>query len=329
MLMQLDGSDQDVDRFAQLLQDGGVGIELLSPFERRMSWDLFGYSGSLSATNLRSGIALTAARLRWEQSSVMVFDNSPSRLEFVLSRGAGTRVRTNEGANYVLGSGVFHVGQVKRPVRLECDFSERSDGEFQEHICLNIDGTRLNELLGTQALPASIERVVSAAAAYPRLEQPMGPELFRLLDEIVYCDARGISRQIYLEAKGLELLAVMVDRLEDAERAASPLLSPYDIERLERARRILLGRVEEPPSLPELARSAGLNEVKLKAGFKTLFGSSVYAYLRHHRMEEAHRMLSRRLYTITEVAQRVGYANPSKFAGAFRKQFGVNPSDVS
>ena len=100
MLMQLDGSDQDVDRFAQLLQDGGVGIELLSPFERRMSWDLFGYSGSLSATNLRSGIALTAARLRWEQSSVMVFDNSPSRLEFVLSRGAGTRVRTNEGANF-------------------------------------------------------------------------------------------------------------------------------------------------------------------------------------------------------------------------------------
>ena len=200
--MQLDGSHQDVDRFAQLLQDGGVGIELLSPFERRMSWDLFGYSGSLSATSLRSGIALTAARLRWEQSSVMVFDNSPSRLEFVLSRGAGTRVKTNEGANYVLGSGVFHVGQVKRPVRLECDFSERSDGEFQEHICLNIDGTRLNELLGTQALPASIERVVSSAAAYPRLEQPMGPELFRLLDEIVYCDARGISRQILSRGQG-------------------------------------------------------------------------------------------------------------------------------
>ena len=81
--------------------------------------------------------------------------------------------------------------------------------------------------------------------------------------------------------------------------------------------------------MPELARSAGLNEVKLKAGFKTLFGSSVYAYLRHHRMEEAQRMLRRRLYTVTEVAQRVGYANPSKFAGAFRKQFGVNPSDVS
>jgi AraC-like DNA-binding protein len=329
MLMQLDGSDQDVDRFARLMQDGGGGIELLSPFERRMSWDILGLSGSLSSTNLRSGIALSAARLRWEQSSSMVVHHSPAQLEFVLSRGPGPRVRTDEGANYLLGSGVFHVGQVKRPVRLECDFSERSDGDFQEHICLNIDGTRLNELLGTQALPASIERVVSSAAAYPRSEQPMGPELFRLLDEIVYCDARGISRQIYLEAKGLELLAVMVDRLEEVEHAASPLLSPHDVERLERARRILLGRIEEPPSLPELARSAGLNEVKLKAGFKTLFGSSVYAYLRHHRMEEAHRMLRQRLYTVTEVAQRVGYANPSKFAEAFRKQFGVNPSDVS
>ena len=29
---------------------------------------------------------------------------------------------------------------------------------------------------------------------------------------------------------------------------------------------------------------------------------------------------------VTEVAQRVGYSNPSKFAAAFRRRFGMSPS---
>jgi AraC-like DNA-binding protein len=31
---------------------------------------------------------------------------------------------------------------------------------------------------------------------------------------------------------------------------------------------------------------------------------------------------------VTEVAQRVGYENPSKFAAAFRRQFGLSPSSL-
>ena len=117
--------------------------------------------------------------------------------------------------------------------------------------------------------------------------------------------------------------------MEQSERAASPQLSERDRDRLEKARRILLARIEGPPRLRELARAASLNELELKKGFRTLFGLPVYGYLRGHRMEEAHRLLLQSRYTVTEVASRVGYTNPSKFAAAFRRHFGVRPSDVA
>lgn len=102
-------------------------------------------------------------------------------------------------------------------------------------------------------------------------------------------------------------------------------LARSDLERLERARRLLLDRIDSPPSLRDLARHVGLNEVKLKVGFRTAFGNSVFGYLRVERMELARRLLVQRGLSVTEVALRVGYANPSKFAGAFRKHFGFMP----
>lgn len=327
--MRLEGSDTDLDQFAQNVLKGSVSIESLSPFERRVQWALAGNTGRVSAAQLRSGITLSAATLRWEQLSAMAVHHSPSVLEFVVSRGPGLRIRNEDGTSYVQGDNTFHVGQVKRPVSLHCEWEESGCGVSQEHLCLAIPADRLNELLGTQQLPAALQRIIDRPDPYPRDTQPMIPQFFRLLDEIVYSDGKGIARHLYLEAKGLEMLAAMVDLLEENERAASPLLHRQDVDRLHRARQLLLTRLEAPPTLPELARQAGLNEAKLKAGFRTLFGSSVFEYLRHHRLDEAHRLLRQRAGNVTEVAQRVGYANPSKFAAAFRKRFGVSPSDVA
>lgn len=94
------------------------------------------------------------------------------------------------------------------------------------------------------------------------------------------------------------------------------------------ARSILLARMTAPPRLPELARLAGLNEAKLKAGFRARFGDTVYGTLRRHRLDEARRLLGEGRCNVTEVALRVGYSNPSKFAAAFKAAFGVSPSHV-
>jgi AraC-like DNA-binding protein len=45
-------------------------------------------------------------------------------------------------------------------------------------------------------------------------------------------------------------------------------------------------------------------------------------------LDAARRLLREGRYNVTEVALRVGYTNPSKFAAAFKAQFGVSPSQV-
>ncbi|XXY47715.1 AraC family transcriptional regulator [Sorangium sp. So ce269] len=324
-----DGSETDLDRFAARVLSGSTAVETLSPVERQVRWDIMDRSGFTRSIALRSGIGLTVAKLRWERAWSMALDQGASRLKLVVLRGPGARLTTSAGECHHLEGGSFHVSQIKRPVRLQFDFDDCGVKRDHEQLSLEIDRSRLGELLGTEILPAAVERVLSSQHAYPSDAQPGVPALFRLIDEIVHCDARRSSRQLYLEAKGLELLAVMVDCLEENERAASSVLSACDIDRLERARQIVLARMADPPRLPDLARLAGLNEAKLKAGFRTLFGDTVYGYLRHRRLDEAHRLLRQRRYSVSEVAARVGYTNPSKFAAAFRERFGIPPSQVT
>jgi AraC-like DNA-binding protein len=149
------------------------------------------------------------------------------------------------------------------------------------------------------------------------------PRLLRLLEEIVNADVKGPSRLLWHEAKSLELIAAMTDDLVDTETTR---LSPTELDRLERVRRCLVEHLAEPPTLAELARTAGFNTTKLKAAFRTRFGTSVFAYLRRARMEHARQLLSNRDLSVSEVALRVGYQNPSKFAAAFRREFGISPS---
>lgn len=73
-----------------------------------------------------------------------------------------------------------------------------------------------------------------------------------------------------------------------------------------------------------LARQVGLNDFKLKLGFRQVFGTTVFGYLHEHRMEQAQLLLQERRMNVEEVARTVGYANRSSFA-AFRKKFGINP----
>jgi len=102
-----------------------------------------------------------------------------------------------------------------------------------------------------------------------------------------------------------------------------------DLDRVREARTILLARMEDPPTLPELARLAGLNEVKLKAGFRKLWGTTVFGLLRRERLAEARRFLEAGEGNVGEAAFRVGYTNTSHFAQAFQKEYGVTPGAVS
>lgn len=44
-------------------------------------------------------------------------------------------------------------------------------------------------------------------------------------------------------------------------------------------------------------------------------------------MEQAEQLLRQPAYTVAAVANRVDYANPAQFAAAFKRHFGMTPSE--
>jgi AraC-like DNA-binding protein len=149
------------------------------------------------------------------------------------------------------------------------------------------------------------------------------------LGRMLACPYSGATRRLYLEAKTLELLALGIGTPEGAEVAGGRTrLRADDEERVRLAAGILVESMEDPPSLVELARRVALNDHKLKAGFKKVFGTTAFGYLHEKRMEAARRLIEEGEMNVGEVALEVGYANPSRFASAFKKRFGVRPSSL-
>ncbi|WP_049783740.1 helix-turn-helix transcriptional regulator [Acaryochloris marina] len=150
---------------------------------------------------------------------------------------------------------------------------------------------------------------------------PINSEMYRLIEQILSCPYRGAHRRSYLEAKAMELvaqrLAVMIDPKDymDAE----------DLAAIYQAEEILRLNLDLPPSIETLARWVGLNRLKLNQGFAQVYGTTPFGYLRSCRMNLAQHLLLTGNLSIEGVAGRVGYTSRSRFATAFRKQFGINP----
>ena len=150
----------------------------------------------------------------------------------------------------------------------------------------------------------------------------------QIINEICVAEHPPHIRRIYLEAKILEVLSMHLN--QDFSYDPTPKISgvnPADAVKLEQARQLLEQNIKHTFSLLELARRVGLNDFKLKKGFKVAYGYTVFGYLSELRMEKA-KVLLRTGLSVNEVADAVGYKNPQHFTSVFKKRFQVLPSKI-
>lgn len=81
------------------------------------------------------------------------------------------------------------------------------------------------------------------------------------------------------------------------------------------------------PSVKTMAGVLAMDETRFRRAIHAATGMAPYEFLTHHRMHWARAELSRGA-RVTEVAQSVGYANPSKFSAAFRRVIGKSPTEA-
>lgn len=108
--------------------------------------------------------------------------------------------------------------------------------------------------------------------------------------------------------------------------ASAIVLHEADIEKLHEIRNLLLEHPGTIVSLKKLAHHVGMNEFKLKRGFKKLFGIPVYGFFLEERMKKAKGLLTGGNLPVSEIASLIGYKNVSSFSAAFKKRFGYPPS---
>ncbi len=76
----------------------------------------------------------------------------------------------------------------------------------------------------------------------------------------------------------------------------------------------------------DLAKDAKTSVSSFQQKFKKATGCSVYDFLIQQRMQEAQRLLAETDYTVTEIAERCGYANTFYLCNAFKKHTGLTPT---
>jgi AraC-like DNA-binding protein len=93
-----------------------------------------------------------------------------------------------------------------------------------------------------------------------------------------------------------------------------------------RARQILRERLDNPPTLTELARLVGTNQPRLSKGFRTLFGTTAYGFVRESRLRRARELLAETQLPVKTIALEVGYRGTSDLTRAIKGRYGLTPT---
>ncbi len=151
-----------------------------------------------------------------------------------------------------------------------------------------------------------------------------------ILHDIINCNLQGAFRNMFLESKALSLLLCFqkCNAISSINCSSCKFLSkPIEKEKIFKAKEIILNSLNNPPTIPELSLLIGINQCYLKKGFKELFGTTVYDFVQEQRMLKAKLLLSTTGFTVTQVADKIGFSSASNFSTAFKKFAGVFPSE--
>ena len=158
------------------------------------------------------------------------------------------------------------------------------------------------------------------------------PAIHQVIDQILHHRYTGDLQRLFLLSKSIELLVLCAESCEQAEQTCKTqprfLKSAADKEKILAARDLVNARVDCPPSLTEIAKAVGLNEYKLKRGFRETFQTTVFGYLTAQRLHLARRYLLDTPKTAAEIAFELGYSTPQHFNNAFKKHFGHPPDSI-
>ena len=286
---------------------------------------------------LRPGLSLMIQNHQHQESAIVKTGSStpiqPLGMSFCLSGHVQGRSSNSEKA-FHLQAGQVSLGLLKGESRT---IEYAAEPLLLVHLHIQPEAIGLNDPEAIEQLPDTLENAIANRHQTDYFHShSMTTVMNATVQQLLSCPYQGLSKRLYLESKAVELISLYFDQLSSnyGTRRNKPQrslassagdLKQDDVDRIVYARDILLSQVTNPPSLLAVAHQSGLNDRKLKQGFRQVFGTTVFGYLHQYRMQQAQQLLQMPQMTIASVAQRIGYRNPESFSVAFRRTFDISP----
>ena len=99
------------------------------------------------------------------------------------------------------------------------------------------------------------------------------------------------------------------------------------IQRINKVVAYINNHLDETLDLRTLANEAALSDFHFHRIFKALKGEAIGGYITRLRLEATARLLRYTALTIEEIAFNIGYETPASLSKAFKKQYGISPTE--
>lgn len=200
--------------------------------------------------------------------------------------------------------------------------------DHTEFLWVSLPLTKLHTLFETNVQSNESENTSIKKSELIEKEFEISPSISSCIHQIRTYNGSQNAANLYFKGKVLESIALSMQEIERKTQAESacPVISTHDEwQKVHKAKDILQDEWDTPPSAQELAYKVGLNEYKLKAGFKYMYGTTIFNFLKEYKLEKAKEWLISENARVNEVATRIGYTNISHFIAAFKNRFGITP----
>jgi AraC-like DNA-binding protein len=170
--------------------------------------------------------------------------------------------------------------------------------------------------------------VVSQQAAFRpgTVKLPRTPELESLFASMTpYLDPETKPAGDLMQLKLQEGVLALLHADARFEQALFDFNEPWKIDILE----FLEQNYMYEFSLDELAQYTGRSLATFKRDFRKISDLTPEKWLIRRRLDAAYAKLERGEAKVTEICAEVGFKNPSHFATAFKRQFGISPTAVA
>ena len=172
------------------------------------------------------------------------------------------------------------------------------------------------------------EECVVNIAAMLDMSSPAVSHHLRTLRSSGLLVTRRDGKEVYYHAADTAQSRLLHELIEQVMDVACPQWRS-EAEQVQLIREIhdyLLSHMDRRITIEALCHLYPINPTTLKEVFKDVYGTSIAAHLKEHRLERAAQLLRESDASIADVARQVGYESQSKFTAAFKEQYGQLPT---